>query len=239
MVLLNCQRNQPDSNIIVPPNITTLQPITVKDLSAYLVEPSGIFYNLKNNSLMIVSDERPDIYEFDLNGILIKKIPVSGVDMEGITMTKNCDTIIVVEETARLVSTFLYNGTKVSSITVDVATNPSNCLEGITVDNNYHLYIINEKLPMLMLEYFNNSELSRKTLNYTTDISDICYDESLDCFWIISDESKMIFKINRDGSLIKQWLITFDKGEGITFAGDKMYVVCDSDNKMYIYNKPQ
>lgn len=238
ILLLGCKRSEPDSNIIAPPGVTTLQPLKVIDLSSILTEPSGIFYNSKNNSLLIVSDARPDIYELDLNGNLLNKISVSGVDMEGVTMTKNCDTIFVVEETARLVSSFLNDGKKIGSMLVDVATNPSHCLEGITIDDNYHLFVINERDPMLMLEFVNGVEISRKQLTYSTDVSDICYDKQTNCFWILSDESKKIFKLNRNGNLLGEWLVTYDKGEGITFVNDKMYVVRDTDAKMYIYNKP-
>ncbi len=240
VILLNaCKRNEPGSDVVAPPGVTTLQPLKVIDLNSILTEPSGIFYNSKNNSLLVVSDARPDIFELDLNGNLLNKISVSGVDMEGVTMTKNCDTILVVEETARLVSSFLYNGNKISSMLVDVATNPSHCLEGITIDDNYHLFVINERDPMLMLEFANGTEINRKQLSYSTDVSDICYDKETNCFWVISDESKKIFKINRNGNLVGEWLITFDKGEGITFVQDKMYIVRDTDSKMYIYNKPQ
>jgi uncharacterized protein YjiK len=90
----------------------------------------------------------------------------------------------------------------------------------------------------MMLEYNGGTEIRRTVLNYTTDISDICYDEQLDCFWIVSDESKKIIKINKTGTLLAEWLITFEKGEGITFVQDKMYIVNDATAKMYIYNKP-
>lgn len=237
LIVSGCKRNEP-VDIILPIEISTLQPTQVIDLSSILVEPSGITYNKLSNSLLIVSDERPDIYVVDLQGHLLDKISVSGVDMEGITLTKNADTIYVVEETAKLVSSFYYDGRKINSMTVDVATNPSNILEGVTIDNRGHLYVLNEKAPRLMMEFYKSVELSRVELTYTTDISDICYDDQENCFWIVSDESKKIIKIDKSGNLLGQWLITYQKGEGITFVGDKMYIVCDADSKMYIYNKP-
>jgi len=237
--IYGCKRGEPDNDIVnPPPGITTLQPIKTIDLSGVIPEPSGITYNSKNNSLWVVSDEKPDFFEIDLNGNLIKKITSDGYDMEGLDLTKNCDTIYVVEESSKLVTTFLTNGTRISSFTVDVATNPSNILEGITIDKSNHLFVLNEKLPRLMIEFAAASEMSRRELTYTTDISDICYDEQLDCFWIVSDESKKIIKISKTGILLTEWQIPFEKGEGITFVQDKMYIVCDSDAKMYIFNKP-
>jgi uncharacterized protein YjiK len=233
-----CNTGEPDSNVFIPPGLITLQPLKTVDLSSNLVEPSGIIYNSKSNSLLVVSDQRPDIYIIDLNGNILNKIFISGIDMEGIALSQDSDTIYVVEETKRLVSSYLYDGTKTGSMLVTVATNPSNALEGIAIDKNFHLFILNEKQPRMLLKFFNGVEISRIELNYSNDISDICYDEQADCFWIVSDESKIIFKINRDGSLLGEWLIPVTKGEGITVVEDKIYVVCDSDSKMYVFQKP-
>lgn len=233
-----CKSNQSNAVINKIQKITTLQPVNVIDLSSILIEPSGIVYNENSHSLLIVSDARPYIYVFDFNGKILNQISVSGVDMEGIALSKNSDTIYVVEETAKLVSSFSYNGTKINSMVVDVSTNPGHILEGITVDNNGNIFVINEKFPAMLLEFSGSKELSRQEITFTSDLSDICYDKSLDCFWIVSDESKKIIKIDRDGSLLGEWLIPFEKGEGITLVQDKMYIVCDSDSKMYVFQKP-
>ncbi|MCO6446535.1 MAG: SdiA-regulated domain-containing protein, partial [Ignavibacterium album] len=73
---------------------------------------------------------------------------------------------------------------------------------------------------------------------YTLDISDIYYDEICNCIWIISDESKRILKLSTTGELLKQWEIPFTKGEGITIVNEKIYVVNDSNSKMYVFQKP-
>ena len=235
---LSCKSEHTDSTANIPSEVSTLHPINVIDLSSFLSEPSGIVFNSKDSTLLIVSDAEPEIYVTDLDGKLLNTISISGDDLEGITLAKNADTIYVVEESSKLVSSFFYDGEKISSMLVDVATDANNALEGITIDKNGELFVINEKSPRLMLEFFNGVEQSRKEITYTSDLSDICYDVKEDCFWIISDESKEIFKIDREGTLLGQWLITFEKGEGITFVGDKIYVVCDADSKMYIYNQP-
>jgi uncharacterized protein YjiK len=237
--LIGCGREEPMRNTTTnPPGVITLQPITVIDLSANIPEPSGIFFNAKNNSLMVVSDARPEIFEIDFSGNVLKTILTSGSDLEGITLNKTCDTIYVVEETRQLVTSYLTNGTKISSFPVNVATNPKNALEGITLDKNRNLFVLNEKTPRLIIEYNKTTEVSRKEITNATDISDICYDETSDCFWIVSDESQKVIKTARDGSVLSEWLIPFTKGEGITFVNDKMYIVNDADAKMYIFQKP-
>jgi len=237
---IGCKREEPAKETIIGPTGTaTLQPIAEYYLGTNILEPSGIFYNSKNNSLMVVSDAQSEIFEIDFKGFLTRTITISSSDLEGIALTKNCDTIFVTEEKNRLVTSYLINGSKLSSFSVDVATTPNNALEGITIDKSGNLYILNEKLPGMLLEYQGSAEIKRISLALASDYSDIFYDEPEDCFWIISDESEKIIKADKNGSLISQWSIPFSKGEGITIVRDTIYIVNDSDAKLYIFNKPK
>jgi len=227
-----------DSDTPTIPGTKLLEPIAEIDLSNILSEPSGIVYNPINNSLFIVSDTTSIIFEINLNGILLRQINIIANDLEGITLSKNSDTIYVVEESDNLVTSFLLDGTKINSFNVDVSTNSSNGLEGITIDNNFNIYIVNEKLPRDVIILRNHVEINRYEITGMNDLSDICYDYSLDCLWITSDESKKIIRISKTGTVISEWSIPFDKGEGITFVDDKMYIVNDENSKLYIFNKP-
>ncbi|MBK7230348.1 MAG: SdiA-regulated domain-containing protein [Ignavibacteriales bacterium] len=220
------------------PEIKTLNPIIEIDLSNILSEPSGIVYNSTNNSFYIVSDTTSKIFEINLNGNLIKEILVTANDLEGITLSLNNDTIYVVEESDNLITSFLLNGNKINSFIKDVSTNSANGLEGIAFDNLRNLFVTNEKLPKYLIKLKNQVELGSYEINAVEDLSDICYDTALDCFWLISDESKKIIKLSKTGVVLSEWLIPFSKGEGITFVQDKMYIVRDSDSKMYVFNKP-
>jgi uncharacterized protein YjiK len=215
-----------------------LNPISEIDLSSFLSEPSGIVYNSITNSFYVVSDTISKIFEIDLEGNLLNAININADDLEGISLSKNSDTIYVVEESDHLITSFLTNGSKIGSISINVSTNSSNSLEGITIDDRYNIFVINEKTPRYLIKLENNLEVSRAEITAVKDLSDICYDPILDCMWIISDESEKIIKITNSGSVIAQWQIPFSKGEGITLVNDKIYVVRDSDAKMFIFNKP-
>jgi len=230
---INCNSDDPANS-----EVKLLEPIAEFDLSTILSEPSGIVYNQINNSLYVVSDTTAIIFEIDLNANLLQHININANDLEGITLSKYSDTIYVVEESANLVTSFLTNGNKVSSFVKNVSTNSSNGLEGISIDNNYNTYVVNEKLPRYLIALKSNVEVNRFEITLIDDLSDICYDSDLDCLWIISDESKKIIKISKTGYVISEWIIPFSKGEGITFVNDKMYIVRDSDSKMYVFNKP-
>lgn len=237
MILLpGCSRDNP---FVIPEKETINKIFPLEEIELNIPEPSGIAYNSKNNTLMVVSDGKPDIYEIDFNGAILNIIPASGSDMEGITLSKNCDTIYVVEEKKKLVTTFDLSGNKIASFSVNVAASDNHSLEGISFNiSTNELYIINEKNPQMILKYLNKKELWRRTIAYTLDISDIYYDEICNCIWIISDESKRILKLSTTGELLKQWEIPFTKGEGITIVNEKIYVVNDSNSKMYVFQKP-
>ena len=75
----------------------------------------------------------------------------------------------VVEETASQITRFLPNGTKVSSQPVLIRTDPKHALEGITVDPDGHLVVLNEKTPTALVEFSGTTEVRRFTLSETSD----------------------------------------------------------------------
>lgn len=227
-----------DDSETLPPVLNTLLPISEIDLSSFLSEPSGIVFNPTSNSFFVVSDTISKIFEIDLNGNFIHSVTVDATDMEGITLSNSNDSIYIVEESNNKVTTFLLNGIKINSFTVDVSTNSVNGLEGITFDDKNSLFVVNEKLPRFLVELENNIQIRRIEITVVDDLSDVCYDSQLDCLWIISDESKKILKVSKTGSVISEWSIPFSKGEGITIVNNYLYVVRDSDSKMYVFNKP-
>jgi len=234
-ISLSCQRNQPSTSITDP----TIQ--ILKQIASYPInvpEPSGLFYNSKTNSLFTVSDGNGTVYEINFNGSVLRSLMIPSSDLEGITYSANNDTMYVVEETNRLVSKYLADGRKLSSFSVNVATAHNNALEGITVDNSNHLFIINEKSPRMILEYAGQKEISRKEIDYVSDLSDIFYERNTNSFWIVSDESQKVIWLSRDFNLIGQWSIPFTKGEGITIHNNIIYIVNDATNTLYEFERP-
>jgi uncharacterized protein YjiK len=236
IINVSCGRNDPET-INNNPTVQSLQAIAVYNLD--IPEPSGIAYNSKKNSLFVVSDGRTDIYEIDFTGLIKGTIPTTSPDLEGITLSANCDTIYVVEETNQLVVSYLTTSVHLSAFPVNVATNPSHALEGITINNlNGHLIVLNEKLPCMLLEFNNSTEIRRKEINYTIDISDVFFEQSSNNYWIVSHESQKILKLSSDFNLISEWTVPIIQAEGITIVQDKIYIVSDSESKMFVFQKP-
>lgn len=235
--LSGCSRNEPTSAIISDPALKEINPISTYTLD--ISEPSGIAYNNVKNTLMIVSDSKPIIYEVSLAGVTLNRIDAAGVDMEAIALSANCDTIYVAEERARQITLFTPTGSRLLSFKADVAVVDNSALEGVSVKkSDNRIFILNEKDPCMLLCYQNLTEVFRKRLGYTGDVSDICYEDSTGFLWVLSDESRMILKLDEAGNLLDKWEIPFSKGEGIAVAGDKLYIVNDQDGKMYVFNRP-
>jgi len=236
-LLWGCGRSEAPTEETPNPGSQALQLVTTYSMS--ITEPSGLAYARTAGKLFMVSDGYPDIFWIDTTGKVLGTIPVTATDLEGITATANADTFFVVEETASVVSTFLPNGTKVGSFPVNVWTDPKHKLEGITRTPEGDLMLLNEKAPTMMLQYRGSAEFWRRTISYTTDVSDICYDPDADCYWIVSDESQKVVKLSKSGDLLGEWTTSVNQGEGIALIGNRLYLVSDSDAKFYVFVKPQ
>ena len=234
--LCGCDRDGGSTTPPPGPVVKSLEIIST--LSISVSEPSGLAYNHPDTTLYTVSDGNPVLYKLDFNGKVLSTVTVNASDLEGIVLSPNCDTIYVVQEAKQLVTAFKPDGTFLYSFPVKVATSISSSLEGVTLDKSGNLVVINEKDPMMVLKFNNTTEIWRKTLNYSLDISDICYDHSLNCFWIISDESRTVLKLSEDFELISRYSVSLPKGEGISVIGDRIYIVSDSESKMYVFKKP-
>lgn len=235
LLLSSCQRSEPAAPATKPAT-KSLELVAVHAIA--VGEPSGLAYAARTQTLYMISDSRSEIFTIDSTGKILSALPVAAQDMEGITLSPGADTIYVVEETASQVTTFLANGVKLSSFPVMVRRDPKHALEGITLDHRGHLFVINEKNPTMLLEFAGRVELARQVLDYTSDISDICYDAGSDCFWIVSDESKKVIKISRAGALLGEWDCPATQGEGIALIGGRLYVVSDAEAKLYVFHRP-
>lgn len=234
--VVGCTRPEPGSGVVAPPTVEPLTEIAVYETG--VPEPSGLAYHWRNGTLLTVSDGNSTVYEMTLTGSVLRSMVIQSSDLEGIVLSANCDTMVVAEETNRLVTTYLSDGTKLSSFPVNVATNGGNALEGVALDGANHLFVLNEKAPRLLLEFSGGTEIRRTELTYTTDCSDIVHDPSGDCFWMVSDESMAVVRLSRAGGMLGQWRIPFSKGEGIAIVEQKIYIVSDADGKLHVFQKP-
>jgi len=216
----------------------TLEPIKVVNLN--ISEPSGI--TSFNNNLYIVSDKNGTIYKTSLDGKILQKIKLKYNDLEGITIDKATQNFWVIDESKRILISLDSIGDFLQKKKIKgKQQDKNNGLEGICfVESTNSLIVINEKQPKQLLTLNLKGKITNKIdFNFSHDISGICFDNKSTTFWIVSDESKSIYNITTKGALIKSYKIPVDKAEGVVIYNDKLFVVSDSQNKLYIFKKPE
>jgi len=208
----------------------------IETIALKIPEPSGI--TAYENHLYIVSDQNGTIYKCTLKGETIKKMRTQISDLEGITINPVSEKIIVINEVKRSLITLNFDGSFVKKKKIKgKQDNKNHGLEGITFDtSSNNFYALNEKSPKQLLKLSLKGEIKDKYhLDFSKDISGICYDEKKDNLWVISDESKAIYQISKKGKLKKKYKIGIEKGEGIVIYNNLIYVVNDYLNSLYVF----
>jgi len=202
-------------------------------------EPSGIA--VFDNHLFIVSDQNGTIYKTSLEGKILKKIKTNYSDLEAITINPITENFFIVNESKRSLIELDSKGKMIRKTKIKgKQKTKNNGLEGICFDTSKNkIYALNEKSPKQLLELNLKGEIKNKfELDFSKDVSGICFDAKTNSLWIISDESQTIFNISKKGKLLKSFTISVEKGEGIAIYNDKIYVVSDSLNKLFIFEFP-
>ena len=216
----------------------TLEPIKVVNLN--ISEPSGI--TSFNNTLFIVSDKNGTIYKTSLEGEILQKIKLNYNDLEGITIDKVTHNFWVVDESKRILISLDSIGNFIQKKKIKgKQQDKNNGLEGICfVESTNSLTVLNEKQPKQLLVLNLKGKITNKIdFNFSNDISGMCFDIKSATFWIVSDESQSIYNITTKGAFIKSYKIPVDKAEGVVIYNDKLFIVSDSQNKLYIFKKPK
>jgi len=202
-------------------------------------EPSGI--KVFENHLFIVSDHNGTIYKTTFEGEIVKKFKTNYSDLEGISLHPETGNIFVVSESKRILIELNSKGKLIHKTTIKGKQHHKNSgLEGICLDfKKKRLYAINEKSPIQLLELNLSGKLLKSyDIDFSKDISGISFDEKTNSLWLISDESQTILNISKKGKLLKSYTVPVDKGEGIVINKNKIYVVSDSLNKLFVFDLP-
>ncbi len=259
-------------------SLTYLDNFKIENAAEGLSEPSGLALSHRKNALWTISDDTKKIFKLSLNGDLKKdksfKIPDKG--LEGIVLDPTGEFLLTVKEENNEIIKIEVNTQKVADrqrlsamagfeAVADYfsggGTNKG--LEGITWNKaTGTIFVIKEGVPGLLVEVlsdlktiqshqllnaqngFRDSEVGAEDL----DFSDICYDHSRDCFWIISDEAKRLFLYDwKRNKVLQSSKLGYgkngeyreiEKAEGIAIDPDtnRLYVVSDEKARLYVFD---
>ncbi|MBT3207830.1 MAG: hypothetical protein HN704_03925 [Bacteroidetes bacterium] len=227
LAFLSCNKND---------ELQTLSPIN--SISIEVPEPSGMCFNNFLDCFYIVGDSTKSVYRLNLLGQLIAEYQDVGNDLEGISFNPDNSSFLIAEEKNRAIIEIDILGNVLSTNNVSGMNLDNKGLEGITYNtNNQHIYLLNEEDPGQLIELDTNFvTLNTYDLDFAADYSGICYNNIEDNFWVVSEESKLIVKCDLFGNSIQKYKINEEKTEGIVFVNNTIYLVSDSESKIYIYS---
>ncbi len=205
-----------------------------------VLEPSGLVFDFQDSVLYTISDNSGDIYKLSTKGNIIKTYSFGGDDLEGVSIYKEDKLLLAEERSKQLIEYNLSTGSSVSHYINYQNTSANYGIEGVAYKaNDGTTFILNEKEPGKMLRLRADfSIIAEYDLNFASDYSGICYDESTNNLWIVSDQSKTINRCTLMGALIDKYSIRINQAEGIAVTNDKIYIVSDPESTLYVYEKP-
>lgn len=215
---------------------------TLEFVESYKVdvpEPSGLSFGPNNSTLLTVSDHTNHIYQLDLQGNTLREYEYTGKDLEGVTYNPDKNIIAVAEEADREITLIDYEtGTKLGSHKIEISIGSTNSgLEGISYNNNSRLYyIVNETNPDLMIIWSpEHGTISQEKLNFASDYSGIFIDDKQSALWIVSDQSRSLYKCDYNANVLITFSLDALKYEGVVIIDDLVYLINDATGELNIY----
>ncbi|MEN8194349.1 MAG: SdiA-regulated domain-containing protein [Bacteroidota bacterium] len=221
-----------------------VQKDTLELLATYeinVLEPSGLAINESGTALYTVSDNTAKVYKLSTTGNVIKTYGYVGNDLEGVSTFTGTKLLLAEERTKQIVTYDMGTGHTLKH-RIDFENNDDNSgIEGVAYAKNLDaIFILNEKNPGKLIRLRSDfSIIAEYDLNFASDYSGIFYESSTNNLWIVSDQNKTLNKCTPKGDLIESYSIRVTQAEGIAISGDKIYVISDAEEKLYIYKKPK
>ncbi|HGY54687.1 MAG TPA: hypothetical protein ENK44_03205 [Caldithrix abyssi] len=228
------------SDSVEQPQSSDLKLLNTYDLS--IPEPSGLSLNADRSALWTVSDNTNRIYSVSLEGELIDELRYEGNDLEGIVFDSLRNCLWLAEEQLREVVQVDLNGKELIRYSINLPGSGNSGLEGICMDDLHSFYLLNEKNPRLWAKLNNDFSTSlQKSIDDVDDLSGITYDANRNMFWIVSDQSQLLFLWDPVQGMFVSYDLPFEKAEGVAYDPDlnRMYIVSDKTAKLYVYDLPK
>ncbi len=201
-------------------------------------EPSDLAIDESGKTLWTVTDRPGRVHQLTLEGKLIRTLKFVGDDLEGIAYDRSDRTLWVAEESLREIVHLDLEGNVLSRHPLGLKGESNSGLEGLCLDAQGNMFALNEKKPGLFLELNANRSIAvRRPVSFAGDYSGITYDRGRDGFWIVSDQSETLYLCDRQAGVLKRYRLPFPKAEGVAVneAEKRIYIVSDSEKKLYVF----
>lgn len=222
---------------------------------------SGLTYNLETNTLFSVLNKEPILVELSLEGRVLRKIRIDGVDdMEGITHIEGNRYVIADERDSRLILIELVDGidridaSKARQISLGIDDSGNKNFEGISWDGGSNrLLVTKEKNPLRILAveglvntqpsvapglHISQVAHSPSFMGKLRDFSSITFHDATGHHVLLSDESRMAVEYDQEGlpvSALALWKGFHGLKNNIPQAEG---IAIGPDKRVYIVSEP-
>ncbi len=204
-------------------------------------EPSGLTINKSGTVLYTVSDNTAQVYKLTTEGSIMQTFSYKGNDLEGVSIFTGNKLLLAEERTKEIVEFDMSTGVYTKH-RINYKNNDENSgIEGVAYAENLNsIFILNEKNPGKLIRLRSDFSVSAEyDLKFASDFSGIFYENESKQLWIVSDQNKTINKCTLSGDLIESYSINVTQAEGIAIANNKIYIISDANETLYVYKKPQ
>jgi uncharacterized protein YjiK len=209
-----------------------------KTFTTAVPEPSDACLSANEQSLFVVSDDG-FLFETDLEGKILRKSNVVGIDFEAICLAN--DLLYISDESARKI--YCVNPVDLTihkTFNLNYSAGRNSGFEAIASNEASKLfYLVSEKSPIVIRVY---NELFQQVneINFdaTSDISGACYFQNN--LWLLSDEEHLMMQLDENYKVVKQFDFKILNPEGFFFnkQGD-LTVISDDMAKLYQFEATQ
>lgn len=230
--LLSCQ-----SSGLEPERVQL--PFTALDDHALRIdEPSGLSMAADGRSLWVVSGQSQFIYRLDLLGTVLDSLHYAGQDPEGIAFDARDSTLWLVEERTREVIQLDLGGGELRRAALALEGEDNSGLEGIAIDDDGHIFVLNEKAPASIIRLTHKLVVEQTwLLDFAADVSGLAWDRRRQAFWIVSDQERSVYLWSPETGLMGWHDLDKKNTEGVAYDpdNDRLYVVRENKPRLYVF----
>ncbi|UAW98841.1 SdiA-regulated domain-containing protein [Halopseudomonas nanhaiensis] len=220
---------------------------------------SALTYNSDRNTLFAVINGTPLVVEIDLDGRVLRQIPIAGAeDMEGITHVAGDRYVIAEERSQRLLLVEIPDGVEaidvsdVPSLQVALDADGNKGFEGVSWDAyGKRLLVVKERDPMRLLAIQGFVEGTTETGSisvsevrsemsslFMTDLSSLTQHDESGHLLLLSDESHMLVEYDAENQPVSLMGLWRDMSGLANTVPQAEGVAVDRQGRVYIVSEP-
>ncbi|MCX5742684.1 MAG: SdiA-regulated domain-containing protein [Proteobacteria bacterium] len=208
------------------------------DFKVDMDEPSDL--TMANGQLYGISDAHSRIYKIDVTGShtggVDKVLDIVGSDLEALSYEESTNRFLIGDESNGKVWFIGADGERHDPIEIKDAIDGNSGIEGLCYDDQGHLLVGKEKDPARIFEMNDAGEQLHQTkVDFASDLSALAWNPKDDHLYALSDEEHALYRLNKNYEATQAWRLPIEHPEGLAFDGDTIYVVSDSEARLYLF----